>query len=58
MVTWEWVLLHYFPHEPVQVYGMFPSADEAFAYAEKQGFAIAPGAFTVKRIINVNEEDA
>lgn len=51
----KWVLLHYFPHEPVQVYGRFRTEEEARAYAERQGFAIG-GAYQPCEILDVEEE--
>lgn len=34
--TGKWVVLSYFHYDPVEVYGLFDSREEAFAYAEKQ----------------------
>ena len=58
----KWVLLHYSPYEPVRVYGTFDTEDQAYAYAEQEGFngeeAIAAGesAYEVRRIRNVKGE--
>lgn len=58
----RWVLLHYSPYEPVRVYGIFDTEDQAYAYAEQEGFngeeAIAAGesAYQVCGIRNVKEE--
>ena len=42
--TGKFVILHYFPHEPMQVYGLFDTEEEARQYAEAQGLAARPGA--------------
>ena len=49
----KWVILSYFPHSPVDVYGLFDSEKEAMDYAEKQGFAVGQGAYEVKCIWEV-----
>lgn len=50
-----WVILHYFPYEPVQVYGMFATEAEARAYADAQGFAVGEGAYDVQTVLNIDE---
>lgn len=52
--TGKWVITHYFPHEPAQVYGLFDSEAEAREYAQAQGFAIT-GAYEVQMVLDVNE---
>lgn len=52
-----WVILSYFPHSPVHVYGTFASDEEAYAYAKRQGMdADWESAYEVVEIRNVNEE--
>lgn len=34
--TGKWVVMIYFYYDPVEVYGLFDSREEALAYAEKQ----------------------
>jgi hypothetical protein len=50
------VILSYWPYEPVQVYGTFDTEQEAWAYAEAQAFTIGLGSFEVKPIRDINEE--
>lgn len=52
--TGKWVIMQYFPHEPVQVYGLFDSEDEAHTYGQKQGMGIAPGAYEVQMVLNAH----
>jgi hypothetical protein len=52
----KWVILSYWPHEPVQVYGTFQSDTEARGYAEQQGFAVGQGAYDIVFIRDVDEE--
>lgn len=47
------VVLHFFPHEPVQVYGLFDTETEARKYAESQGFANNGGAYDVHDVLKV-----
>lgn len=51
-----WVIVDYFPHEPSMVYGMFKSEQEAREYAKRQRFGIAPGAYEIKCVLNIEEE--
>lgn len=54
--TGKWVIVHYFPNEPVQVYGLFDSDEEAIAYAEKQmpSWGDGQGAYTVQMVLNAH----
>ena len=52
--TGEFVILHFFPNEPAQVYGSFDSEEEAREYAERQGFAVSPGAYAVHEVLNAH----
>lgn len=52
--TGKFVVLHYFPHEPMQVYGLFDTEDEARQYAEAQGLAARPGAYDVNEVLNAH----
>jgi hypothetical protein len=52
----QWVVLQYFEHDPVRVYGTFKSDREAYHYAESQGMAEDGGAYAVHQILN-NKED-
>ena len=56
--TGKWVIVHYFPHEPVQIYGLFDSDTEAIAYAERQmpGWGDGQGAYTVQMVLNAHLE--
>jgi hypothetical protein len=31
----QWVICHYFPHEPMEIYGVFDSEKEAIEYTER-----------------------
>ena len=53
----KFVAVHFFPHEPMQVYGMFDSEEAAREYAERQGFAMNGGAYDVFGVLDVNEEE-
>ena len=48
------VILHYFLREPVEVYGTFASAEQAYKYAQQQGFDYA-GAYSIHEILNIEE---
>ena len=50
--TGKWVVVHYFPHEPAQVYGFFDTEGEAYAYAEKQ--MKGSGAYEVHMVLNAH----
>jgi hypothetical protein len=50
--TGSWIVLDYFPHSPVQVYGSFTSEDEARAWAEKNRLGREPNAFQVVEVLN------
>ena len=52
----QWVICQYFPYDPMDVYGMFDSEKEAIEYAERQGFALYNGAYSVHRILDIKEE--
>ena len=51
----RWVIVHFWPRGPVQVYGTFQSDTEARDYAEQHGFAVDQGAYTVVSIRDVEE---
>jgi hypothetical protein len=55
----KFVILHYLPMEPVQVYGTFDTEDEARAYAETNDFAAGFGAYSVQeiRIVEIPLDD-
>lgn len=50
--TGKFVILHFFPHEPVQVYGLFDTEEEARQYAERQSFANNGCAYAVHEVLN------
>lgn len=52
--TGKWVIVHYFPHEPAQVYGFFDTEEAATDYAERQSMSVAPGAYTVQMVLNAH----
>ena len=52
--TGKWVILNYFPHSPVDVYGLFDSEQEAREYAEKQGFGVGQGAYEISMVLNAH----
>ena len=52
--TGKFVILQFFPHEPVQVYGLFDTEAEARQYAEAQGFAKGGGAYDVNEVLNAH----
>ncbi len=52
-----WVILNYFPHSPVHVFGVFNSEHEAREYAEQQGMAIGENAYEVQHVRNVDPTD-
>jgi len=53
----QWVILNYFPHEPVHVYGTFASETEAREYAERQGMSIGGNAYDIHLIKNAEEAE-
>ncbi len=52
--TGKWVVLSYFLLDPVQVYGLFDSCEEAIAYAEKQ---MKFTAYEVRMVLNAHLEE-
>ena len=48
----RFVVLSYHEHEPVQVYGTFPTAEEAREWATRQ----SADAYDVHEILDINEE--
>jgi len=52
--TGKWVILNFFKHEPVQVYGLFEDEKEAHAYAEAQGMSMNGNAYSVQMVLNAN----
>ena len=52
--TGKFVVLHYFPHNPMQVYGLFDTEKEARQYAEAQGFTGNGGAYDVNEVLNAH----
>lgn len=52
--TGQWVILNYFPHSPVDVYGFFGTEQEAIAYAEKQSMAMSGNSYEVKMVLNAH----
>ena len=55
--TGKWVILNYFPHSPVDVYGLFDSEQEAREYAERNGFARGQNAYEVKMVLNAHYQE-
>ena len=53
----KWVILSYFPHSPVDVYGLFDSEQDAKDYAERQGFAVGQGAYDIKSVLNAHYQE-
>ena len=57
--TGKWVVLSFFPYEPMQVYGLFDSFEQAQTYAEQQGMAKGDGAYSIQMVLNAHyTEDA
>lgn len=52
--TGKWVIINYFPHSPVDVYGLFDSEEEARAYADAQGMATGGNAYDVRMVLNAH----
>lgn len=52
--TGKFVILHFFPHEPSQVYGLFDTEEEACQYAETQNLAGNDGAYAVHEVLNAH----
>ena len=52
--TGKWVILNYFPHSPVDVYGLFETEEEARAYAEKQNMAMGNNSYSVHMVLNAH----
>ena len=55
--TGKWVILNYFPHSPVDVYGLFDSEQEAREYAEKHVFFKQKTAYEVKMVLNAHYQE-
>ena len=54
--TGKWVILSYFPHCPVEVFGFFDSEQGARDYAHRQGFPIG-GAYDIRMVLNAHYEE-
>lgn len=52
----RWVILSFFPHSPIEVYGPFRSEKDARLYAELQGFAKGDNSYSIHQILDVQEE--
>ena len=55
--TGKWVILNYFPHSPVDVYGLFDSEKEAVDYAEKHGMALGGNVYEAKMVLNAHFQE-
>ena len=55
--TGKWVILSYFPNSPTDVYGFFDSEQGARDYAERQGFSVGEGAYSVHMVLNAHYEE-
>jgi hypothetical protein len=55
--TGKWVVVHFFPHSPMEVYGLFDSEEEARGYAEKHRMADNGGAYQVQSVLNAHYEE-
>jgi hypothetical protein len=52
----QYVICQYFPEEPLEVYGTFDTEAAARKYAERQGFALYNGTYTVHKVLDIKEE--
>ena len=52
--TGKWVILNYFKHESVQVYGLFDTEGDALVYAESQGMSEGGNAYSVQMVLNAH----
>lgn len=52
--TGKWIVLNYFPFNPVDVYGFFDSEEEARAYADKNRMAENGNSYEVKQVMNAH----
>jgi len=52
--TGKWVILNFFGREPIDVYGLFDTEEEARNYAETQGMAINGNAYSVQMVLNAH----
>ena len=52
--TGKWVVLNYFPHEPMDIYGFFDTEQDAREYAEKNGFAKNSNAYDIRMVLNAH----
>jgi hypothetical protein len=51
----KFVVVYFFPHEPMQVHGLFDSVEAGMEYAERRGFGDGHGAYAVHEVLNVSE---
>jgi len=55
----QWVICHYFSHEPMELYGMFDSEKDAIEYAVSICTVGAlGGTYSVHKVRNVKEQPA
>ena len=52
--TGKWIILNFFPHSPVEVYGFFDTEEEARDYAEKQGMSQSWNTYSVHMVLNAH----
>lgn len=52
--TGKWVILNFFKHEPVQVYGLFDTEEEARTYARANRMANGGNAYSVQMVLNAH----
>jgi hypothetical protein len=57
--TGKWAIVNFFPHAPMEVYGLFDTEQEAHDHAYAQGMASNGNAYEVKMVLNAHYyEDA
>lgn len=55
--TGLWVILNFFPHSPVDVYGFFETEEAAREYAERQGMAMGDNTYAVHMVLNAHYQE-
>lgn len=55
--TGQWVILNFFPHSPVDVYGFFDTEEAAREYAERQGMSMGGNTYSVHMVLNAHYQE-
>jgi hypothetical protein len=55
--TGKWVVVYFFSREPMQIYGLFDTQEEAHGYAMTHGKTINGDAYSVHMVFNAHYQE-